>query len=72
MWSKLDKTFFNPDQDIFLCAIYIPPRESPYFNSDFFDGLQNDIAKYSSEGHILLTGDFNARTGCALDYVHGR
>ena len=66
---KLDKTFFNLDQDIFLCAINIPPRESPYFNSDIFDDLQNDIAKYSSEGHILLTGDFNARTGCALDYV---
>ena len=25
IWSKLDKTYFNLDQDIFLCAIYIPP-----------------------------------------------
>lgn len=25
IWCKLDKTFFNLEQDIFLRAIYIPP-----------------------------------------------
>ena len=64
VWSKLDKTFFNLDQDIFLCAIYIPPRDSPYFNPDIFDEFQYDIAKYSTDGQ-----NFNARTGYALDYV---
>ena len=25
IWCKLDKTFFNFDQDVFICAIYKPP-----------------------------------------------
>ena len=29
------------------------------------DHLQTDIAKFSSEGLFMLTGDLNARTGCA-------
>lgn len=69
IWAKLENTFFNLNQGIFLCAIYVPPRDSPYFNPDIFDDLQTDIAKFSSEGLIMLTGDLNARTGCGLDYV---
>ena len=44
LWSKLDKTFFTLDQDMFLCAIYTPPKDFPYFNPDIFDELQYDIA----------------------------
>ena len=39
LWSKLDKNYFNIDQDIFLCAIYVPPRDSPYLNPDIFHDL---------------------------------
>jgi hypothetical protein len=70
IWAKLDKHFFNIDQTIFLCAIYIPPRGSPYFNSDIFTDLEKDITKFSTEGLIMLTGDLNARTGSALDFVN--
>ena len=45
------------------------PRDSTYSNPNIFDDLQTDITKFSSEGLIMLTGDLNARTGCALDYV---
>ena len=69
LWCKIDKNYFAIDQDIFLCAIYVPPRDSPYFNPNIFDDLENDIAYYSAEGFIMLTGDFNARTGSALDFV---
>ena len=61
--------FFNIDQTIFLCAIYIPRWGSPYFNSDIFTDLEKDITKFSAEGLIMLTGDLNARTGSALDFV---
>ena len=61
--------FFNIDQTIFLCAIYIPPLGSPCFNSDIFTDLEKDITKFSSEGLIMLTGDLNARTGSGLDFV---
>ena len=69
LWTKLDKTFLHIEKDIFLCAVYIPPRDSPYFNPDIFDELQNDITKFSSKGFGLLEGDFNARTGCAQDFI---
>jgi len=36
IWCKLDKNFVHTDKDIFICAIYIPPRDSPYFNPDTF------------------------------------
>ena len=68
IWCKLDKSFFHLEKDIFLCAIYIPPRNSPYFNIDVFNDLENDIAKFSNEGYVILSGDLNARTGSALDH----
>ena len=46
-----------------------PPKDSIYFNPDSFRDLDNDIAKFSCIGHILLAGDFNARTGRALDHM---
>ena len=69
IWSKFDKMFFNLDHDLFFCAIYIPPRDSPYFNPDIFQELQNDIAKYSLLGFVIVAGDLNARTGCPLNFV---
>ena len=69
IWCKLDKTFFNFDQDVFICAIYIPPRDSPYFDPDTFHNLENDIANLSEDGYVILAGDFNARTACALDFI---
>ena len=71
IWCKLDKYFFHLEKDIFLhvCAIYIPPRNSPYFNIDVFNDLENDIAKFSNEGYVILSGDLNARTGSALDHI---
>ena len=30
---------------------------------------RKEIAKFSPLGHIILTGDFNARTGVLLDYI---
>ena len=69
IWCKLDKTFFSLEQDIFLCAIYIPPKDSIYFNPDSFRDLEADIATFSSIGYIILAGDFNARTARAQDYI---
>ena len=30
IWIKLDKYFFNLDNDIFVAFVYIPPNDSPY------------------------------------------
>ena len=50
LWCKLDKHFFHTKKDIFVCAAYIPPKESPYFNSDIFHELEGDIAKLTAVG----------------------
>ena len=64
IWCKLDKNVFNTDKHIFICAIY-----SPYFHPDTFHDLENDIAKLSEDGYIILAGDFNARRASTLDYI---
>ena len=68
IWCKLDRKLFNIERDLFICAIYIPPRDSPYFDADVFVEHETDIALFSSEGFVLIAGDLNSRTGCGLDY----
>ena len=35
LWIKLDKMFFGLSQDVYLCAVYIPPISSPHYDNDF-------------------------------------
>lgn len=50
-----------------MCNLYTSPGSS-YFNPDTYLDLENDIAILNEDGHIMLAGDFNATTACALDY----
>ena len=53
-----------------MCATYIPPETSPYFDDNIFDCLRDDIIKYSGSGNSLtLCGDFNARTSNNQDFI---
>ena len=69
IWCKLNHTFFNLENAIYLCALYIPPRDSPYFNPDIFFDIETDITFFHSKGSTMLAGDFNARTGKANDFI---
>ena len=73
VWLKIDKLCLNMNKNIFICATYIPPKDSTYWdtrpNSDPYNMLEQDIAQYQQEGDILFLGDFNARTGTKEDYV---
>ena len=67
---KLSKEILGyAEKDIYICGLYIPPQNALQFNTDIFYELENDIANYSAKGHILLLGDFNARTGKYTDLV---
>ncbi|CAG2193071.1 unnamed protein product [Mytilus edulis] len=68
LWLKLDKFFFGLKKDIYVCACYIPPLSSTYFNDDFIL-LENEISKLSSKGNILIIGDLNARVSNHLDFI---
>ena len=52
--------------------MYNPPANSTYTQSlqeDIFDLIENDLAKYSEKGHILIMGDLNARTSDDNDFI---
>ena len=53
-----------------LGVVYIPPENSNYYNEDEFLILENEILSFSSENKfVLLSGDFNAKTGQLRDYT---
>ena len=68
MWNQ-DKTLFQTEKDILLCSCYIPPRDSPYFDPDIFEDLENDINTFKNNYSVVLVGDFNARTGTEIDFL---
>ena len=69
-WRDL---FFNLEEDIYVCSVYIPQkiskRKGSKNDSDPYSELQNDISKYAALGQIILIGDFNARKGSWNDTV---
>jgi hypothetical protein len=62
-WLKLDKSFFNFDTDVYICALYLWCDESPAYtvhDIDLFDIIQQDISDFDSVGHKLhVVNDFN-------------
>ena len=66
LWIRLEKSFFNLENDIFLCGAYIPPKNTTQnilSKTDYFGSLENSILKYKDKGNIVIMGDLNARTG---------
>ena len=70
IWIKLDRNFFNIEKDVYLATVYVSPVNSHgnVQNVDMlYEQLLSDVVKYSSLGHIVLQGDFNAYT--CPDYI---
>ena len=68
LWLKLDKIFFGLSQDVYLCAVYIPPISSPHYDNDFIS-LEGEVSTFSNKGNIVLIGDFSSRTGQNPDFI---
>ncbi|CAG2205122.1 unnamed protein product [Mytilus edulis] len=68
LWMKLDKSFFGLQDDLYICGIYIPPKNSPHYNNEY-EGLESEISFLSSKGNFLLMGDFNSRVSNYSDFV---
>ena len=73
IWMKIDKKLTSYPKDLYLCCAYIPPYGSAYYKShpdiDLFDLLSTDITNFSKLGHIMITGDLNARLGKRPDLL---
>ena len=66
VWIKLDKVFFNFINDLYICAVYIPPKNSSKeinLKTDYFHSLLEFINKYIELGNVVLAGDLNSRIG---------
>ena len=63
------KEVVSTDRDIFICAAYIPPSESPYYNENSFSILEDEISFYQTQRNMLIRGDLNARTGTEPDLI---
>ncbi len=67
---KFHRSVFNLPNDLFLVCIYVPPVNSPFYDRStdsrcLIDGLESlllDNWSDMSTSHVLLCGDFNART----------
>ena len=71
---KLDKYFFELDEDLYLINSYIKPAQTSTKTTEKtgldtladLDQLLNDL---HTKGDIIMCGDFNARIGKNLDYI---
>lgn len=72
VWIHMSKEIVTNHIDLYIAAVYIPPSDSKFhdiYDCDLFTTLNDSITKYTELGNILITGDFNARTGALLDYI---
>ena len=57
--------------DVVIAAVYLPPAESNYYSSDYFDALDLMCHTFSNR-ELYVLGDFNSRIGTptspSLDY----
>ena len=66
---KIKGKILQKNEDVILCAVYIPPVGSPYSSDDDFEILENMINDLKQlNQNIILTGDFNAKTKNLPDY----
>ena len=66
IWLKLDPEAFQLNNPLFICAAYIPPKNTSkhiHIKTDYFKSLTDSLIKYSNQGNILIAGDLNARLG---------
>lgn len=50
IWIKINSCIENHSgnqKDTYLCATYIPPKNSPYYSIEIFDEIQRDMVNYS-------------------------
>jgi hypothetical protein len=63
IWLEMNKETISTEKNFLLCATYVPSIESPYFNNDSFSILEGLSNHFPAQGHTLVCGDLNARTG---------
>ena len=69
LWLSISKKAYKSDEDIYAGAIYIPPNDSRFYNSDEIEQFNVEITNmYVSNKYVLLMGVFNARPHNKQDF----
>ena len=69
MWFKLDKTFFNMLNDLYVVVVYNSNSSFAETNINVLEAVETDAARFSSNGsRLLLCADINGYTACEPDY----
>ena len=67
IWCKLDRTYFNLQNDKYIGTVYLSPSNFERSNCvDLIGELELELVEmllFSQKGDVLVQGDFNARTG---------
>ena len=72
LWIKLSKNILKYDINTYIGYLYAREKNSRIFHHeevDYYELLETDIVKYQLLGKVLVTGDFNGRTGSGSDYI---
>ncbi|KAJ8307056.1 hypothetical protein KUTeg_015140 [Tegillarca granosa] len=76
IFLKCDKSIFNGNNDLYVCFVNIPFIDNVFYRKynidydDIYTQLENQLAIYKSEGHVIMMGDFNSRTGTLDDFTN--
>ena len=66
IWVKIKKEESGVGDDVFIGTTYISPSKS---SADKIAKLMESVSSLAAKGHILINGDFNARTGNLSDII---
>ena len=70
VWVRLDKEFFNINEDLYVCYLYASPDKSgKRFGIEVYERIVNNIAEYCLRGKCLILGDMNAHTSVKPDFI---
>ena len=60
---RLDKTYFNFQEDIYLGRVYLSPPNYDRNSGEDLVGELEEMFLFSQKDDIIVQGDYNARTG---------
>ena len=69
---KISGALLKSAVDTYIGYLYTREKASRVYRHkdiDYFQLLESDIAKFQNLGKVLVTGDFNGRTGTNSDFI---
>ncbi|MEW8544930.1 MAG: reverse transcriptase family protein, partial [Candidatus Thiodiazotropha sp.] len=72
LWLKIGSNILKSNVDTYIGYLYAREKNSRIYRHedvDYFELLEAGIAKYQNMGKVLVSGDFNGRTGTNCDFI---